>query len=371
MKDLIKTLLYHIFCLIPIKKNKIICCNFYDKGFGDSPKYIVKELLKEKNKYDIVWVCRKEGELSLPNGVRSSRGIKALYEYATAKIWISNVRMPLYLKKRKKQLYIQTWHGSICIKKIEYDVIDKLSNKYIKMMKQDNKQIDLILSNNNLMNNIFKTGFKYDGKIFTDGLPRNDLFFENHSTYINKIKKHYNIKEESILLYAPTFRNTNDYNPYDIDYKKLKNVLEKSTKKSWKILARLHPNMANESHKYIDTSVCVDASDYPDLQELMCACDVLITDYSSIMFEAMIANKPVLLYCSDIDEYLDDRGFYFSIKDLPFPLLYKNSELIDYINHNDVYSIIKKYNKLKKEIGLKESGKSSKKIVKIINDEIF
>lgn len=367
----ILSLPFYIFRLFPINKNKIICSNFYGKGYGDSQRYIIDELLKRNNKkYDIVWVIQNENITGFPKEVRTVKinSLKYIYELVTAKVWIFNTRKNIIVKKRKNQFYIQTWHGGIALKKIEKDAIDKLDKNYINQAKEDSKDIDLLVSNGKFCTDMYKRAFWYDKEIIECGLPRNDILVNGDRQKIKKIvKDFFGIKDnENIILYAPTFRNEYINNPYDIDFNNVIKVLKQITNEDWKVLIRLHPGQKNPE-KYVKFSEnIINAFKYKDIQELILSSNILITDYSSTMFEAMIANIIVVLYANDIDNYRNERGMYFEFEELPFKLTRNNKELLEVLSNIDFSKIQNNYKNFKDRIGLIENGNASGKICDII-----
>jgi CDP-glycerol glycerophosphotransferase len=113
---------------------------------------------------------------------------------------------------------------------------------------------------------------------------------------------------------------------YSIDYHRLINNLTTKFGGEWKVLLRLHPNLERRYKNIsLDSDVIIDASQYQDINELIIASEILITDYSSCMFDAMVAGKIVFLFATDIDEYDKDRGRYFEFADLPFSLAVNNN----------------------------------------------
>lgn len=370
-KETIK-LLFYIFRIFKIDEKKIICNNFDGKGYGDSPKYIVEELLKNNHDFKIVWVV-KSMKLDMPSNIKQIKiySIKWIYELATSKFWINNGRFPYYVRKRKKQYYIQTWHGGLALKKIEYDAEENITDTYKKMMINDNRMIDLMISNSDFCTKMYRTAFKYNGEIIQIGTPRNDVLINERDNIREKIRKKLNIKNnEKILLYAPTFREDYSNKPYDINFDILKECLEEKTNYEWKIFIKLHPKI-KEPKKYIKIDKDLkNVSDYSDMQELICACDLLITDYSSTMFEALIADKPVILYMKDIEKYANERGYYFQFDKLPFKISRNNKELLSIINNNSFDALKKEYENFCTNVGLNESGNASNCIVKIITNSI-
>jgi CDP-glycerol glycerophosphotransferase len=113
--------LYYLFRIFPIHKNKIFIQNFNGKGYGDNPKYIVEEILRRRFDYVLVWAVRPKFSHNFPQAVKTVpyKRIRAIYEEVTAKIWIDNCRKQLYVRKRKGQYYIQTWHGTVNLKKLK------------------------------------------------------------------------------------------------------------------------------------------------------------------------------------------------------------------------------------------------------------
>jgi len=346
--------------------------NFGGKGYGDSPKYICEKLLLD-NKYDIIWVC-KDDNIELPLKIKKVKKYSILYFYyiATSKFWILNTRTEIYFRKRKKQIYIQTWHGCLALKRIEFDVADKLKKDYIKNAERDSKWTDLMISNSKFCTAMYKRAFKYNGLIYEYGTPRNDIFINNSNISIReKVNKKLGItSEHKILLYAPTFRIDYKNNPYNINFAILKKTLEKKYSNKWKIVIRLHPGIKRPEELIDNYYDYIDGNNYDDIQELISCCDMLITDYSSTMFEAMIARKPVLIYANDVESYMNDRGTYFEFTELPFEIATNNDELLNIILKDNLDKSIKKYDAFYKKVGLNESGNSCDKIKKYIDSNI-
>ncbi len=377
LKDIIKctiqkiiSLLYRFFFIFKIDSKKIVCINFSGKGYGDSPKYIAEEFIKNNQGYKILWIYK--GNIKKAKGFPSQIilikkfSLKYFYSMATSKYWISNNRIELYISKRKKQIYIQTWHGGIALKKIEYDVLGNLSKTYVETIKKDNRNINYMISNSNFCTNMYKNAFKYNGEILEFGTPRNDILVNKDEKIRDKVKKYYKIENEKILLYAPTFRSEYTYKPYDIDFALLKEILEKDNSK-WKIIIRLHPIIKKPREMINGFDNYIDACNYPDIQELIYASDLIITDYSSVMFEGMIAKKPVLLYAKDIELYKKKRGYYFTFEELPFNIITNNDELKNFSFKDYFVNYNKEYSNFEKKIGLKENGNSCKKIFELIS----
>lgn len=324
---------FWIICRIfPIKKNKIVFQSYYGRGYGDNPKYIAEALIKSGEKLDIVWVVNGKEKPDFPPCIRTVlfRSLRYIYEMSTAKVWVDNSRKE-YCMKKKNQYYMQTWHGGLGMKKVENMVPEKLSSEYLRMAKRDASQCDVMLSSCNTLTSDYRNYFWYpQGEIIQKGLPRNDRLLSFAESDVARIKNSLNIKDDvKLLLYAPTFRENHDLSVYDIDYKRCKEALEEKFGGKWKILLRLHPNVFKLSDNIeYDPEVLINASYYPDMQELYMISDMLITDYSSVIFDFLLIEKPSLLYASDVSKYRLERDFYFDFSELPFTLCENNDQLI-------------------------------------------
>ena len=163
---------------LPVQKDKIVFENFNGNSYGCNPKYIAEEIIRRNLPYDLVWLVRsvtKEKEKNVfPEQIRLvGYGSKqALKELASAKIWIDNQRKNYFLKKglRKKegQYYIQTWHGSLGIKKLDADVdafVGELKQEWVNRSKLDSSMMDYLLTDSEFENKIFRRALWFNNEI--------------------------------------------------------------------------------------------------------------------------------------------------------------------------------------------------------------
>ena len=368
---LLRSFLFNLFLKIaPIKKNKIIFNSYRGKGYGDNPKYIAEEILRRGREYDLVWMVNDINE-PLPKGVRPvlSSSRRAQYELATSKIIVCNVKHALEFKKKKKQYYIQTWHGSFGLKYIEKDALEKLPSFYLRRTIADSKNIDLLLSSSNWQTEEYKRAFWYNGDILEKGFPRNDIFFNLSEEKKNQIKRNLTIPlNKKVLLYGPTFRNSLSLEPYNIDLKSIKALLESKTNLEWIILVRLHPNIVSywslfEGLDYIDVT------SYSDGQEVLAISDILITDYSSNMIDYILMDKPVFLYAPDLQEYEKERGLKPVYYRLPFQICQNNKKLLESVENFHMDSYMKRLKEFRTQYISFDDGNSSKHVVDLIIDK--
>lgn len=372
IKALRLRLLIAFYRVLPLKKNKIILWANSFKHYGCSPKYITEYIVRQfPERFDIVWVFEDGVEITsdLPSTVRTVRYFSLAYlkELHTAAFIICNMRTGnAYMwKKRRRQKYIQTWHSSLRLKKIEGDAATNLPQSYIDNARKDSVRTDLILSGCDFSTEIFRNSFWYDGEILKSGTPRCDIFFDNNSMIRQKVCSNLGIDPtKKILLYAPTFRNDKQASLNDLDFGAIEQALSRRFGKEWCIIFRFHPNITTS---YDLGPSGIDATRYPDMQELLVTADVLVTDYSSCMFDMAVARKPCFLYCPDLGNYVkNERGLYFNISELPFPLAQTNDELQHNIENFDTGIYNANVDDFLSRVGSYEDGHAVERVVNYI-----
>ena len=360
-------------CFTRVHKGRMMCWAYTFKQYSCNPRYLTEHLLENNTEFEIFWVFRGNVDTSgVDKRIKCVRykSLRYFLLVNTSEFFITNARTDpyrIYWHKRKGQKYVMLWHGGVALKRIEKDAEAQLSYSYLKKAKIDSKVCDLMVSGCRFQTSLLKEKFWYDGEILERGIPRNDVFFDKarHPEMKERICHKYGISPDSrIVLYAPTFRRNKSIEPYRIDWSRVVPELRKiyDTEKI-SILLRLHPNLigkADASSLINDESV-IDVTRYHDMQELLCVSDLLITDYSSSMFDITMLKKPCMLYATDIDKY--NRGYYFDFAELPFPLARNEEELIGNIRTFDSAAYDESVESFfEKHIGLCEDGNASKAI---------
>jgi CDP-ribitol ribitolphosphotransferase len=236
----------------------------------------------------------------------------------------------------QENVIVQLWHAPGASKKFGGSV-DIESRPILKKI-SDNTDYLIVTSDD--IKKYYAEAFQIsENKIKALGLPRMDYYFENHDTQKlkNKFCKDYGISpDKKIILYAPTFRDEEKFNNV-FDYLDLEKF-NKELSDEYVLALRLHPKIKNFYKDDISSKgQYIDVSDFESEQELMLLSDMLITDYSSIMIEYAILNRPIVFFTYDLDTYLShERGFYYDFKKtVPGPIVYTSDELIDVIKNND------------------------------------
>ena len=363
---------YLLRCFTKIKRNRIICWSYSYTQYSCNPRAITQYLIKEYgDDVEIYWAFKNGvnvNDVDPKIKIVSFCSIKYLYILNTSKVIITNTRINKRMSffiKRKKQIYIMTWHSSMGIKKVEKDAQTQLDKKYIARAKYDASICDLIISGCKFRTKLYRDSFWYTGEILNCGTPRNDLLFSNEKEGIkSSIYKTYLIPfEKKIVLYAPSFRKDYSLDCYDIDWKIIKHSLKDRFRENYVVLMRLHPNFIsgtiNVSHFFKKDDDIINVTDYYDIQNLLLVSDILITDYSSSMFDFSLLKKPCFIYAKDLSYY--DRGCYFDIENVPFPVATSNYELKKRIEDFEQIKYIEDINNFNNNIiGTYEDGNASK-----------
>ncbi|MEF3692772.1 MAG: CDP-glycerol glycerophosphotransferase family protein [Acholeplasmataceae bacterium] len=324
---------------IPIN-NKMILFTAHNGGINDSPRLIYEQLIRQNNMdYVIVWGVNKNYLNTIFNG-RTVRinSFKYFLISMRAKYWVASVNIERGLNyKKRNQVYLNTWHG-IPIKKIGNDVLGRRDFNFSK--------VNYFVVSSDYEIPIYRRALKVrDNSFLRVGLPRNmELFEKKNEDFIQQLRIKLGIgNDKRIILYAPTWRESDDSGksytikpPINLDL--WKNTLSND----FVVLFRLHPYTEKALQIQFD-SFCIDASNYPNLNELIILSDILITDYSSIAFDYALTGKPMLCFAYDFGEYKNRRGLYLDLEtEFPGGVIQDQIMLLDRIMQSDASTIFNK-----------------------------
>lgn len=370
--DLLSGALWRLCGLMPIDRHKILFSSYYGRGYSDSPKAIAQALLDSGEDVKLCWLVKSEEEAAtLPAGiipVDANNPLARIYAYSTSRVWVDNCRKYVP-RKRKGQFYLQTWHG-FALKMIESDATQALEEEYIRGSKNDSAMTDLIISGSRFMTGLYRNSFWYDGEVAEVGTPRNDMFFCG-GNFADKIRSALNLPaERRLLLYAPTFRADHSLDCYEMDVSELLRACRTRFGGEWTALIRLHPNISAKSGGLFpyDGEHIIDATAYPDMQELLAGVDLLITDYSSSMFDYALRGMPCIRYATDIEHYTKERNFYFPLDELPFPLAQSSEELTRIVLEYNQSGWSTRWEQFRQDNGFCEDGRASERCARLILD---
>ena len=365
-----RNVLMRVFSFSKKKRNKaVFFISFSGKQYSDSPKAISEKLHEKAPNIQIIWMGNDAVKAALPEYVTfvQNSSVKALRWMAQSDVWVANTTLGRGTYKRRGILYIQTFHGDRGFKKCGYDAAQEMGKKYEKsdMHFVEEELCDIYMTGSVFAERFAKSALHYNGQTTKYGIPRNDVLMNISSN----AEKAFAIREKlkispqyKILLYAPTFRDTNrNKQDVNIDISEALNVLERDGSK-WVCLLRGHSATKELSFGGEDSRI-LDVSDYMDMADILLISDILITDYSSSASDFILTNKPVILAQYDIVQFTkESRTLYFDPKDTGYLIAYNEEELkgiLSNINSFDHESIRKKVDSF---YGTHESGQSTEKI---------
>jgi CDP-glycerol glycerophosphotransferase len=316
--DWVRSFVYGYFSRSKLS-DSILFESFQGKVVGDNPYAIFSEVLSRNPSFELLFTVTSKTRS--PEGAKGVRhgSIAWLRAIATSKVLVNNTNFPGYFRKREGQLYIQTWHGTP-LKRLGRDIVDVVpTGSYLRMMDREASYWDFLVSPSAYCTDIFPKTFGYSGTILETGYPRNDILV-NQVQNRDLIRRSLGITDanQQIVLYAPTWRDskrtaTGNWKPV--------NFLSGSLGENVTVLFRGHTN-THSAHNPQVAGGAIDVTNYKNVAELYLAADVLVTDYSSSMFDFSVTGKPMIFLVPDLADYVAKRGFYFDFENFaPGPIL--------------------------------------------------
>lgn len=338
--------LYRVFCrLIPVDNRMILFLSFHGRSYNDNPRALYEAMRQDSrfSGYRLVWVLRNPDQETIP-GAETVRYLSLGYfvAVARAKVWIFNCKMPMYLYKKKSQIYLQTWHGTP-LKRLGHDIEPVPGQRfyrsgltYEQMCRTydvDSERYDAMISPNAFCTGVFPHAFGIKKeKLIETGYPRNDFLSTYTQEDVQRIRADLKIPEgKKVILYAPTWRDdsfqTSGYTfRLQADFRKWKERLPEDTV----VLFKPHYLIVNQQQddpELQDFLISVPAD--TDIRDLYVVSDALVTDYSSVFFDYGILKRPVYFYMYDLEAYAGDlRGFYMDIEQELPGKIYQTEELL-------------------------------------------
>lgn len=362
---------------VKVDKNLILFESGVGKQYADSPRVIYEEIVRQNLPYKKVWVYNGLLPIKDEHTRRISRLSPKYYYYlAKAGYWVNNQNFPTYLDKNKKTTYLQTWHGTP-LKKMQFDMdhVTGRDDGYLSRVHHATQTWDYLISPSEYATNAFRSAFRYDGEVLQTGYPRNDIFYQDHEQIKEKVMNKLNLpRDKKIVLYAPTFRDNQTAGKkgkfsfkLELDLQRMQEALGDD----YIVLLRMHVVVSNsltipEEYREMFKNV----SKYPDIQELYLISDVLMTDYSSVMFDFANTKRPILYYTYDFADYRDNlRGFYIDFEaEAPGPLLETTDEVIHALQNIEEVQrdYATKYDAFQEKYCSLEDGEATKRVVEKI-----
>ncbi|MFE1956131.1 CDP-glycerol glycerophosphotransferase family protein [Streptomyces sp. NPDC059524] len=322
-------------------RDAVLYISYNGKQYSDSPRALHEELLRRGTDVEHLWLVR-DGQVELPPTARKIRfwGTEWYEALARSRYIVTNAHLPHWLERRPGQVVLQTWHGTM-LKKIGLDIeAPKFDPEYHERLRQESRNWSLLVSANRFSTPILERAMGYTGEILETGYPRNDyLYAPDREQRAAEIRKRLGVPpDKKAVLYAPTWRDDLAHRRGQFKFS-LRIDVDDARRRlgaDHVLLVRRHSNVVDQVPGAGDGFV-VDVSEYPDIADLYLAADLLITDYSSVMFDYAHLGRPMLFFTYDLEHYRDTlRGFYFDFEaDAPGPLIRTSRELVSAVRDID------------------------------------
>jgi CDP-glycerol glycerophosphotransferase len=306
----------------------------FEGRYSDSPRALHSWMRARRPQDEHVWLCDPRHAATFPPDVTTvpTQSAAAVAALESADLVVGNTHIELDWEKKPGARYLQTWHGTP-LKRIHHDSLWAPPGK-VAELDLDVARWDYLVSPNAVSTPRLRRAFGFEGRVLEVGYPRNDVLSSPTAAGTRaRVRAQLGIPDGvAAVLYAPTWRDREFYLPgappavLELDVDRLLGRLGGGHL----LLTRLHPKMTDRAVG-LERPGVVDVSRYPDVHELYLAADVLITDYSSVMFDFAITGKPIVFYAYDLEAYRDDlRGFYFDLEEVaPGPVTRTTDEVAD------------------------------------------
>ncbi len=362
----------------PVEQDKVFF-HTQESKYTCNPKYICEELRKQCPNIKIVWRGPGKGESGIPEDVETVKlnSFNYFKEIFSSKIVITNsflyLGQPFSLKKQ--QVLIETWHGSLGIKRHDKKAI-KDTWRRVRALEKTGEMSAYCISNSALETGSLRSTYWPKTTILEYGHPRNDLFFSDFEEKRATLRREFFSKwgiapDTKIVMYGPTFRDDKNFDCYDVDFERLAGALKERFGGEWCVFLRYHPSLAKVYEtRGKKTEKCgvpvINVTEHIDMQELIAVTDVAITDYSSWIYDFVLLRKPGFIFATDIEKYNNERGFYYPLEETPFPIARDNDTLIQNVLAFEDKEYQKQVEEFLADKGCIEDGHASERVVELI-----
>lgn len=326
---------------LPVK-DIVVYDTFQGHGAGDAPRAIHEELLRRGEKLEHIWLV-KDGRAEIPATARAVQygSVESWEVMARARYVVTNDSVPARFQRRAGQVVVQTWHGTP-IKQIGHDFVHDYytSPEILEGLAHDSAQWSLLASPSSYATPVLKRALGYDGEVIEAGSPRTDALVRPDAKRIAEVKRRLGLPEgKKVVLYMPTWRENCEgwSGGYKLDQRIDLEHARRELGEDHVLLIRGHHHVTEQVREGVRDGFVVDVSRWPDAADLLLVADVLISDYSSAIFDFALTDRPILLFTYDLEHYRGTlRGFNFDLEEkAPGPLLADSASLIEAVRNAD------------------------------------
>ncbi|MDP4510608.1 CDP-glycerol glycerophosphotransferase family protein [Nonomuraea turcica] len=332
--------------------------------YADSVRAIYEERLRRGDDREHIWIV-KDGAFVPPGPATVVRAGSREHHAALARsrYIVTNSFLPVWFRAREDQVVVQTWHGTPA-KIIGNDQPHMNRDPKPPIWHRQAAEVrgwDLLLSQSPWATPVLRKAFGYKGEILESGLPRNDVLNSpDRDALAAAVRERLGLVEgKRVVLYAPTWRDYDRKNAMvKLDLAKTREALGADHE----ILVRAHPMQAIPAVP----DIAHDVTTYPDMADLLLVADVLVTDYSSVMFDFACTGRPIVLYGYDLAKYSSKRGLYLDLAEqAPGPVLSTSAEVIEALRSIDSVAAAHadRYDAFRATFAPRDDGKATARVV--------
>ncbi|NBE50245.1 bifunctional glycosyltransferase/CDP-glycerol:glycerophosphate glycerophosphotransferase [Streptomyces boluensis] len=308
---------YRVQRLLPLRRNDAVFSAYWGRGYGCNPAAIEAKVRELAPHVRTSWIAEPAHQHTVPAATRRLTPGTAAYWTALArsKYLVNNVNFDRRLVKRPGQVFLQTQHGTP-LKLMGLDLLDRpaaVGDTDVGRMLANCDKWDYVLSANPHSTVVWERVYPAAYTTLEYGYPRNDIYRHATGEDTARMREALGIPRDSVaILYAPTHRDYRRSQRQAIDLERLL----RSLGPGFTVLTRAH-HFADAPLAGLDSSRLIDVSDHPSVESLCLASDVLVTDYSSLMFDYADLDRPIVVYADDWAAYEAARGTYFDVRSFP------------------------------------------------------
>ena len=371
----------------PVDEKLVVFESYWGKSYSCSPRAIYEGMLRDSRfeNYRFIWsfedVQAHQYLLGNPRTSLVKRNSREYHQaFARAKFWIYNMSVPEYMTPQEEQIYVETWHGTP-LKRVGCDTIYESDYRRsredtIAAFEKKGAKVDYLLSPSVFYDQVITSAFGLERShnekaVVHTGYPRNDYLYRYDPKDREEIRRKLGIPEgKKLLLYTPTWRE-NQYSDQgkftyhtELDLEKLFEILGED----YLLLYRSHHHVSSYDLSPNYQSQVMDVTKVEDINELYIISDMLITDYSSTLFDYGNLGRPMIFYMYDLEEYQNQiRGFYFDVEELPGPIVKTTKELAEAVlDLSEHFQYGEKYQKFQKKFNTYEDGSATERTLNLL-----
>lgn len=371
--------IYNKYSKLSVDENKVIFLEPRLEKLSNSFHILYDELYTNTN-FELKCHFLRNGYVPRKEYIKRCK--EAIKDMATAKyVFFSEAtHITGRFTTRPETIITQLWHGCGAFKKFGYSVRDVsfgASHTVLKRYPANKNYTHVTVSSPEVIW-AYEEAMKYtekSGVVKALGCSRTDIFFDKDfimNSYNNLYDKFPAAKGKKVILYAPTFRG-NVENAQAPDVLEL-NKLSQTFSEKYVIIVKHHPltRKRPEIPENLNGTFAVDFTDTISIEELICVSDICISDYSSLIFEYSLFERPMIFLAYDLNEYYDSRGFYYNYKEMtPGPVVSTTEEVIEYISDIDGRFDKQPVKDFRNKFMSSCDGKATERIIKTVFGEKY